>query len=152
MIDRYRFFRCPSNIESKYSLLVFNYNGSPFIPLTEYYHDEKGRIAESSIINYLNILLPFFYWIDFRSNYRGSRVTWDMPPEAIRVAVKDYLRVEMYCKVRHWSSFELVQQQKNSPDTINRFIAALNRFMNTTKKIARHIKKQRSHEEKKKYK
>ncbi|MBY0160181.1 site-specific integrase [Cytobacillus firmus] len=128
MLGRYRIFRCPPNIDSKYSLIVFDYNGSPFIPLTEYFHDEKGRIADSSIINYLNILLPFFYWMDLNSSYRGSRVTWDMPPEAIRVAVKDYLRVEMYCKVRHWNTFELVRQTKNSPDTINRFLAALKSF------------------------
>ncbi|WP_290416004.1 tyrosine-type recombinase/integrase [Paenibacillus polymyxa] len=128
MWDRYRFFQCPSHIESKYNLLVFDSNGSPFIPLTDYYHDQKGMIADSSITNYLNILLPFFYWMDVSSNYQGSIVSWNMPPEAIRVAVSDYLKEKMYCKVRHWSSFELVKQTPKSPDTINRFLAALKSF------------------------
>lgn len=128
MIKKYRFFRCPPNTNSKYSLIVFDYNGTPFIPLTEYYHDEKGRVAESSITNYLNSLLPFFSWLETNSNYRGTRVTWDMPPENIRVAIKDYLIAEMYCKVRHWSSFELVRQTQKSPYTINRYLAAMKSF------------------------
>lgn len=128
MVNKYRFFRCPPNTNSKYSLIVFDFNGTPFIPLTEYYHDEKGRIAESSITNYLNSLLPFFNWLKSHSNYRGIRVTWDMPPEMIRVAIKDYLVAEMYCKVRNWSSFELVRQTQKSPHTINRYLAAIKSF------------------------
>ncbi|MNO56580.1 site-specific tyrosine recombinase XerC [compost metagenome] len=128
MKEKYFFYRCPSKVNSRYDLLVFDSGGTVFTPLTEFYHDETGRIADSSVINYLNILMPFFYWMEVSSNYRGSKVVWDMPPEAIRSAIKDYLVGEMYCKVRFWSSFELVRQTSKSPSTINRLLAALKSF------------------------
>lgn len=131
MIGRYTYIRRPPGIESRYSLLVIGPDRKPFIPLTDFYQHEKGRIAESSALNYLNVLLPFFEWLDKYSNYKGSRVIWDMESNAIKVAVKDYLTEEMYCKVRPYDSFELVSFTQKSPNTINRFLVALKTFYKT---------------------
>jgi hypothetical protein len=131
VIAPYRYFRCPKGTASRYCILVFDSAGKPFMPLTDFYDHEKGRIAESSALNYLNILLPFFRWLDRFSNYKGVRIVWDMEPEVIRIAVKDYLTEEMYCKVRPLNSFELIKLTQKSPNTIDRFLVALKNFYRT---------------------
>lgn len=60
MTNLFRYFFCPKDVESKYSILVFDKDGKPFMPLTDFYHNEKKRIADSSALSYLNVLLPFF--------------------------------------------------------------------------------------------
>jgi site-specific recombinase XerD len=119
---------CPKDVESRYKLLVFNSNHEPFLPLTDFYHDCIGRISESSALSYLQCLLPFFTWLEEHSNYQGERVQWSYPPESIRVAVEDYLRDEMACKVREKNSFRLVNRTSKSPNTVNRFLSALKAF------------------------
>ncbi|MFF0826028.1 tyrosine-type recombinase/integrase [Brevibacillus sp. NPDC003359] len=128
MKDGYFYKICPKGINSKYSLIVFDIRGNLFAPLTNFYDHEKDRIAESSARNYLDILIPFFDWLNQFSNYKGKRVCWDMEPDCIRVALKDYLVEEMYCKVRPYESFEFVHLTRKSPNTINRFLAAVKVF------------------------
>jgi integrase len=139
VIAPYRYFRCPKGTASRYCILVFDSAGKPFMPLTDFYDHEKGRIAESSALNYLNILLPFFRWLDRFSNYKGVRIVWDMEPEVIRIAVKDYLTEEMYCKVRPLNSFELIKLTQKSPNTINRFLVALKNFYRTMIRLKEYL-------------
>ncbi|WCK55914.1 site-specific integrase [Aneurinibacillus sp. Ricciae_BoGa-3] len=128
MNGNYRYHRCPTGVVSQYAVLVFNPRGKPFMPLTDFFKHEQGRISDSSAFNYLDILLPFFRWLDQFSNYQNARVVWDMEVQAIQVAVTDYLKQEMYCKVRPYETFEFVNLTVKSPNTVNRFLAALKAF------------------------
>ena len=55
----YYYAYCPKDVESRYELLVFNNNNEPFLPLTDFYQDNIGRISKSSALSYLQCLLPF---------------------------------------------------------------------------------------------
>ncbi|WP_332693557.1 tyrosine-type recombinase/integrase [Halalkalibacter lacteus] len=125
---KYTYFYCPKDVESRYELLVFDGNNHPFLPLTEHYHDCIGRIGKSSAISYLQCLLPFFSWLDEYSNYQGERVKWDCTPQAIRVAIEEYLMNEMACKVRQKDLFRFVNRSNKSPITVSRFLSALKSF------------------------
>lgn len=125
MSSSFTYFSCPDGVESRYELLVFDHNNQPFLPLTDFYHDCIGRISKSSALSYLQCLLPFFSWLNTYSNYRGERVQWNDPPEAIRVGIEDYLMNEMSCKVREKDSFSFVNRTNKSPNTVNRLLSAL---------------------------
>jgi hypothetical protein len=125
---KYYYVYCPDGVESRYELLVFDHEDHPFLPLTDFYHDCKGRISSSSALSYLQCLLPFFSWLEEYSNYLGERVQWSDQPEAIRVAVEDYLMNEMACKVREKDSFRFVNLTNKSPNTVNRFLSAVKAF------------------------
>ncbi|MBT2716601.1 site-specific integrase [Bacillus sp. ISL-57] len=128
MVTKYYYHYCPEETESRYELLVFNCEDEPFLPLTDHYHDCIGRIDKSSALSYLNRLLSFFSWLDHFSTYQGNRVQWNEPPEVIRVAVEDYLMVEMGCKVREKDNFRFVNRTSKSPNTVNLFLSAIKSF------------------------
>lgn len=123
----YYYVYCPEGVKSRYELLVFT-GDHPFLPLTDFYHDCKGRISQSSALSYLQTLLPFFTWLDKHSNYQGSRVQWSDSPEAIRVAIEDYLMNEMSCKVKEKDTFRFVNLTQKSPNTVNRFLSSVKSF------------------------
>ncbi|MEH6944510.1 tyrosine-type recombinase/integrase [Bacillus sp. JJ722] len=127
MSAKYYSYRCPKGIESRYELLVFREN-KPFLPLTEHYHDCLGRNDKSTAQGYLSNLLPFFNWLEEFSNYQGKRVQWNDRPEAIRVAVEDYLMNQLGCKVREKDTFRLVNRTSKSPNYVNRVLSALKSF------------------------
>jgi site-specific recombinase XerD len=128
MDSKYTYFYCPKDVESRFELLVFDGDNQPFLPLTEHYHDCIGRIDKSSAISYIQCLLPFFSWLDEYSIYQGERVKWNHSPNAIRVAIEDYLMNEMTCKVREKDSFRFVNRSNKSPNTVSRFLSALKSF------------------------
>lgn len=107
--------------------------------LTDFYHDCKGRISESSALSYLQNLLPFFTWLDVYSKYQGETVHWNDEPDAIRVAIEDYLMNEMACKVREKDSFRFVNRTHKSPNTVNRFLSSLKSFYKSMNQLKRPI-------------
>ncbi|MDF2085185.1 tyrosine-type recombinase/integrase [Bacillus pseudomycoides] len=128
MRDRYYHLYCPKGVQSRYKLLVFKASNEPFLPLTDFYDDVSKKISKSSAVSYLQCLLPFFSWLDKHSNYQGKLVQWSDGPEAIRIAVEDYLMGEMACKVREKDSFRFVNRSNKSPNTVHRFLSALKSF------------------------
>ncbi|BCB37331.1 hypothetical protein BCJMU51_2215 [Bacillus cereus] len=128
MGQRYYYAYCPKGVKSRYELLVFNSNNEPFLPLTDFYQDSTGRISKSSALSYLQCLLPFFYWLERHSNYQKRHVKWDDSPEVIRIAIEDYLKSEMECKVREKENFYFVNLTNKSPNTVNRFLSAIKSF------------------------
>lgn len=128
MRDSYYHLRCPKGVQSRYTLLVFEPNNKVFRPLTDFYDDASRKISESTALSYLQCLLPFFTWLDKYSNYQGQHVQWSDCPEAIRIAVEDYLMDEMACKVRGKDSFLFVNRSNKSPNTVHRFLSALKSF------------------------
>ncbi|WRU96252.1 site-specific integrase [Priestia filamentosa] len=127
-LSKYYYMYCPKDVKSRYHLLVFDRQNQSFLPLTDFYHDCKGRISESSALSYLQNLLPFFTWLDVYSKYQGETVHWNDEPDAIRVAIEDYLMEEMTCKVREKDSFRFVNRTHKSPNTVNRFLSSLKSF------------------------
>lgn len=127
-LSKYYYIYCPKDVKSRYHLLVFDRQNQPFLPLTDFYHDCKGRISESSALSYLQNLIPFFTWLDVYSKYQGETVLWNDEPDAIRISIEDYLREEMACKVREKDSFRFVNRTHKSPNTVNRFLSSLKSF------------------------
>ncbi|KWX89053.1 integrase [Paenibacillus riograndensis] len=123
--------KCPINVLSKYSILVFNSENEPCIPLTEFYYYQQKRISESSALSYLVTLERFFSWLEKSSNYQGARVMWSDSHLAIRTAIEDYLVYQMGCKLRSKENFQYVIMTKKSPQTINHFLAAIKSFYKT---------------------
>ncbi|CAH8712457.1 site-specific integrase [Paenibacillus thiaminolyticus] len=122
---------CPEGVQSKYRLIVFDDEKKPFIPLIEYYHDQIKRISESSVIAYLNTLEPFFLWLKYKSHYKGTLVSWDHKPEAIKEAVRQYLIQEMHCKIRGREHHEGIYLTKKSTKTVQLFLSAIKGFYKT---------------------
>lgn len=100
------------NVQSKYSILVFNRENELFLPLTEFYYYQQKRISESSALSYLMTLERFFSWLAKSSNYQGTRVKWSDSHMAIRTAVEDYLIYQMGCKLRSKENFQYVIMTK----------------------------------------
>lgn len=119
---------CPKGVTSKYRLIVYDCKKEPFIPLTEYYHDQIKRINESSVLAYLNTLKPFFYWIEKKSSYKGAIVQWNGEPKGVKEAVRQYLIQEMHCKVRGRENHEGIYMTSKSSKTVQLFLAAIKGF------------------------
>ncbi|MED3729004.1 site-specific integrase [Priestia filamentosa] len=134
-LSKYYYIYCPKDIKSRYHLLVFDRQNQPFLPLTDFYHDYKGRISESSALSYIQNLLPFFTWLDLYSKYQGETVHWNDKPDAIRVAIEDYLMGEMSCKIIEKDSFRFVNRTHKSPNTVNRFLSSLKSFYKSMKRL-----------------
>ncbi|WP_019419514.1 hypothetical protein [Paenibacillus sp. OSY-SE] len=103
-------------------------NNEPFMPLTEFYHDQLKRIGESSVVAYLNKLEPFFYWLKHNSSYKSKKVNWDHEPEAIKEGIRQYLLQEMHCKIRDQNNYERIYLTSKSAKTVNLFLAAIKNF------------------------
>jgi integrase len=138
MTTQYWHCYCPDDVQSRYELLVFDHDNEPFLPLTDFYHHCFGEISKSSALSYLNCLIPFFSWLNTFSNYQGKRVRWNDNPDAIRVAVEEYLMNEMDCKVREKETFRFVNRTSKSPNTVNRFLTALRRFYKSLSKLGQY--------------
>ncbi|TYP79425.1 tyrosine-type recombinase/integrase [Paenibacillus methanolicus] len=119
---------CPKGVKSKYRLIVYNGNKEPFIPLTEYYHDQINRIGEGSVLAYLNTLKPFFSWIEKKSHYKGSLVRWNDQSEAVKEAVRQYLIQKLHCKIRGRENHEGIYTTSKSSKTVHLFLAAIKGF------------------------
>lgn len=128
MSERFYHEYCPEGVESRYELLVFDSRDEPFLPLTDFYHDCIGRIDKTSALSYLQCLLPFFDWLSRWSNVQGKRAAWNGQPEAVRIAVKDYLMDEMACKVGEKDTFRFIKLTQKSPNTVYRYLCAMKSF------------------------
>ncbi|WP_339273339.1 hypothetical protein MKY48_16375 [Paenibacillus sp. FSL W8-0187] len=122
---------CPEEVSSKYRLIVFDDSKEAFIPLTEFYHDQVNRISESSVIAYLNVLEPFFYWLKYKSHYKARKVWWDDESEAGKEAVRQYLIELMRCKIRGREGHEGVYLTIKSFKTVQLFLSAIKGFYKT---------------------
>ncbi|AJS58503.1 tyrosine-type recombinase/integrase [Paenibacillus sp. IHBB 10380] len=119
---------CPADFDSKYKLIVFDDEKKPFIPLTEYYHDQVKRIGESSVISYLNTLEPFFNWFKHNGSYQRRSVVWNDEPDAIKEVVRQYLVTQMMCKVRGREQHEGIYLTGKSPKTVKLFLSSIKSF------------------------
>ncbi|MGG0537962.1 MULTISPECIES: tyrosine-type recombinase/integrase [Priestia] len=131
--------KCPEGAKAKkFKLIVLDKHLKPFLPLTVFYKEALGRIAESSAESYLKTLYTFFTWLHTDSNYQGRTVNWDDEPHIVRVAIEDFLMHEAHCKVITSDSktYYNVKLTQKSPHTVSRMLSALKSFY----KIMIHVK------------
>ena len=124
----FRAVRRPEGVSSRYLLVVVDGNARPHMPLTRFYFETQQALSEGAARTYLNTLLPFFTYLatdDWRQR-RGDR--WDSDPESVRESVRDYLLHLLGCKVRRYSTYEVVSLSAQSPNTVRVFLSALKQF------------------------
>lgn len=127
-IKRYYHIHCPDGVISKYSLIVLDSDNIPFLPLTDFYDDQMGRVGDKTTLSYLTSLESFFSWLDSYGKYQEENVKWNDEPHCIRSIVQDYLNKELECKVRDKDKYRLVSLTNKSPNTVMRFLSALKAF------------------------
>ncbi|WP_322922262.1 tyrosine-type recombinase/integrase [Paenibacillus campi] len=130
MKNSYYHLYAPDNVESRFELLVFDEQGVVFLPLTEFYHEQKSKLSKSSALSYLSHLEKYFRWLDTSLSFQRRRTEWNEAPDIIRYVVEKYLYEEMGCRVRHKnnSEFQFVYTSAKSPSTVNHFLAAIKAF------------------------
>ncbi|OES45404.1 integrase [Domibacillus iocasae] len=139
MSSYYYHVKCPEGvIPKKYQLIVLDKLSKPFLPLTVFYKEALGRISDSSAESYLKALYRFFTWLRTDSNYQGRTIHWDDEPQAVRVAIEDFLINESYCKVTSsdHKTYYNVSLTNKSPNTVRHLLSALKSFY----KIMIHLK------------
>lgn len=72
---RYVHFWRPAGVESKYLVIVLDPQNSPFLPLTDFYNDQIGRVGNKTALSYLTSLENYFSWLDVTRNTKAG--TWD---------------------------------------------------------------------------
>jgi len=130
----YHHVKCPKGAKTKkFQLIVLDKHLKPFLPLTLFYKEAIGRIAESSAESYLKTLYTFFTWLRTDSNYQGRTVKWDDEPHIVRVAIEDFLKHEAHCKITTSDSktYYNVKLTQKSPNTVSRMLSALKFFYKT---------------------
>ncbi|MGG1660845.1 hypothetical protein [Brevibacillus sp. NRS-1366] len=127
-VKRYMHIWRPAGVESKYTIIVLDPLNRPFLPLTDFYDDQIGRVGDKTALSYLTSLENYFSWLDIYAKYQGRNVSWDEHPEVVREIVQDYLFSEMECKVRDKDSYRLVSLTNKSPNTVARMLSALKAF------------------------
>ncbi|PFZ06325.1 integrase [Bacillus pseudomycoides] len=135
----YHHVKCPEGVKAKkFKLIVLDKHLKPFLPLTVFYKEALGRIAESSAESYLKTLYTFFTWLHTDSNYQGRTVNWDDEPHIVRIAIEDFLMHEAHCKVTTNDSktYYNVKLTNKSPNTVGRMLSGLKSFY----KIMIHVK------------
>ena len=131
MESLYHHVKCPGGVKAKkFKLIVLDKHLKPFLPLTIFYKESLGRIAESSAESYLKTLYTFFTWLRTDSNYQGRIVKWDDEPHIVRIAVEDFLMHKAHCKVTTSDSktYYNVKLTNKSPNTVSRLLSALKSF------------------------
>lgn len=127
----YYHVKCPEGVKAKkFKLIVLDKHNKPFLPLTVFYKEALGRIAESSAESYLKTLYTFFTWLHTDSNYKGRIVNWTDVPYVVRGAIEDFLIHEAHCKVTTSDSktHYNVKLTNKSPNTVSRLLSALKFF------------------------
>lgn len=127
----YYHVKCPEGVSSKkFNLIVLDKERQPFLPLTVFYKEALGRIADSSAESYLKTLYMFFTWLRTNSNFQGRIINWDDEPQVVRVAIEDFLINETHCKIKTSDSktYYNVSLTNKSPNTVSRLLSALKSF------------------------
>ena len=125
----------PQGVTSRYSLLVVDGAGRPHLPLTRFYDLALQGLSDGAARTYLNVLLPYFTYLDTDDwrRHRGDR--WNSPLEAVQQSVRDYLVYQLACKVRWRETYEQVSLTARSPSSVRVFLSALKFFYQVMRRI-----------------
>lgn len=113
----------------QHPVLVFDRRNDLHLALTVFAGEALRRSSSSTARLYLNVLIPFFDWLEAEQSDGAAHRIWENPPEAIRQAVGDYLVERLKCKVReHHAGFQLVSLTDGTRTTVRVFLSALKLF------------------------
>jgi integrase len=106
--------------------LVFDRRNELHFPLTVFGGEATKRTSSGTVRQYLNVLIPFFDWLETGQSDRRVHRSWDDPPEAIRQGISEYLVERLKCKVKeHRVGFQLVSLTSATRTTVRVFLSAL---------------------------
>jgi hypothetical protein len=106
--------------------LVFDRRNELHFPLTVFGGEATKRTSSGTVRQYLNVLIPFFDWLEAGQSDRRVHRSWDDPPETIRQGISEYLVERLKCKVReHRVGFQLVSLTSATRTTVRVFLSAL---------------------------
>lgn len=125
----------PEGVTSRYSLVVVDGGGRPYLPLTRFYDLARHELSDGAARTYLNVLLPYFTYLVTDDWRRRRSDQWDSTPEAVQQSVRDYLVYQLACKVRWRETYEQVSLTARSPSSVRVFLSALKFFYQVMRRI-----------------
>src|SRR5205809_3426036 len=113
----------------RHTVLVFDRRNELHFPLTVFAGEAMKRSSAGTARLYLNVLIPFFDWLESDESEGRVPRSWDARPEAVRQGVGDYLVERLKCKVKeHRAGFQLVALTDGTRTTVRVFLSALKLF------------------------
>jgi integrase len=110
--------------DSQHPVLVFDRDHRLHFPLTIFATEAVKRSSVGTARTYLNVILPFFSWLETDEWQKRSGRCWDDTPEQIRLAVQDYLIARLKCKLKeHYAGFQLVSLTAGTRSTVRVFLS-----------------------------
>ena len=110
-------------------VLVFSRRNELHFPLTIFTREAWRRCSSGTARLYLNVLIPFFDWLEAEESEGRVHRSWDDSPEVIRREVDEYLVERLKCKVtEHRAGFQLVSLTDGTRSTVRVFLSALKLF------------------------
>src|SRR5258708_15599693 len=123
----YQLVRRPGDVASPFAYAVVDGEGLPHLPLTEFGQALRDELAEGTARTYLNVVLPYFAYLDADAERRRRGNPWDCPPQAVRRAVRAYLTDRLGCAVEERDDHVLVTRTARSAPTVQPFLCAPSR-------------------------
>jgi integrase len=125
----------PPGITTPFTHVVVDTQGMPHLPLTEFFHDLQKGHGDTTARTYLNILLPYFTYLQMDAWCQERDTAWEQPPEEVQVVVEEYLRERLGCKIQPHDTYATVQLTAQSPSTVKLFLAALKQFYTYARRV-----------------
>ena len=120
------------NAPGGHAVLVFDRRSELHFPLTLFAGEAIKRCCSGTARLYLNVLIPFFDWLEAAGSEGRVHRSWDDPPEVIRREVDNYLVERLKCKVKeHRAGFQLVSLTDGTRSTVRVFLSAVKLFYRT---------------------
>ncbi len=129
MHSSYWFAPRSPDVAHHHPFLVFDLQDRLHFHLTVYGKEAVARLSRSSAQTYLHALLPWFAYLEKDEWQIQAELHWNVEPDRVRQAVKDYLVQCLCCKVReHRFGFQLVAITNGTKSTVRVFLASLRLF------------------------
>ena len=110
-------------------VLVFDRQNELHLPLTIFAGEAVKGSSSGTARLYLNVLIPFFDWLETDQSDGRAHRSWNDPPEAVRQGVGDYLVERLKCKTRdHHAGFQIVSLTDGTRTSIRVFLSAVKLF------------------------
>lgn len=113
----------------RHSVLVFDRRNELHFPLTIFAREAMNRCSSGTARLYLNVLIPFFDWLEINESEGRIHRIWGDTPEVLRREVDNYLVERLKCKVKeHRAGFQLLALTDGTRSTVRVFLSALKLF------------------------
>jgi integrase len=129
----YYFVSRPAGV-SRHRIMVFDHNNRLHLHLSVFAEKALRRIALSSLRVYLYAILKFFTFLATDEVQVRAGRRWDSAPDAVRIAIEDYLNGRLACKItEHRLGFQLIKATAQTPHPISAFLSGTKLFYKVMK-------------------